>query len=72
MALMKNVLACKYTKKLNQFLSFRAVPTCENLYQAGLSLCPCGGGVGGQQWVGLLHSHHSDRGRHLKCVHVRL
>lgn len=69
---MKNVLVCKYIKKLIQFLPFRAMPTYENLYQAGLSLRHCGGGVGRQQWVGLLHSHHSDRGRHLKCVHVRL
>lgn len=68
---MKDVLACIGTNKLNQLWFFRAVPTCEDLYHAGLPLCHRDGVVGGQQWVELLHSHHADRGGHLKYVHDR-
>lgn len=69
---MWKVLACNGTNRLKQLLSLRAVPTCETLYHAGLPLCHCDGVMGGQQWVGFLHSHHADREWHLKYVHVRL
>lgn len=68
---MWKVLACNGMNRLNQLLSLRAVPTCENLYHTGLSVCHCDGVMGGQQWVGLLHSQHADRECHLKYVHVR-
>lgn len=71
-AQMWKVLARNGMNRLQQLMSLRAVPTCENLYHAGLSLCHCDGVMGGQQWVRLLHSHHADREWHLKYVHVRL
>lgn len=72
MAQMWKVGACNGMNRLKQLLSLRAVPTCEDLDHAGLSLCHCAGVLGGQQRVGLLHSHHADQERLLKYVHVRL
>lgn len=48
MAQMWKVLACHGTNRLKLFLSPRAMPTGENLYRAGLSVCHCDGVMGGQ------------------------